>query len=373
MNFKFLLKFFWACIAMALAANSAFAALPYLQVKNRRVVDTHGSTVILRGLAVNGLGDYFQANPKIAPTFQLKEQDFQKMASLGINSVRLVLSWSLLEPSPGVHDQAYLEKIKQAVEWAKANGIYVVLDIHQDAWGKYIETPVDKKCPWPLLPNIGWDGAPEWATITDNRGRCMLVHRELSMAVMNSWQAFWHDRDHIQQHLIDTWAWLAGEFKNDPAVIGYDLLNEPGWGFNIEADIHKNKPAFYGRATQAIRKAENGGLDKIIFFEPMSIWSAVPRETPTPFTTDTNIIYAPHIYLGSISTDMFLFHREIIPLRKGLNGRTRNPRNTAPLFGTGSGCPGQRTMPFDMPRLRMRIKPGQRAGSGRGPAETRTP
>ena len=294
----------------------------------------------MRGLAVDGLGDYFQANPKIAPTFQVEEKDFQTMASLGINSVRLVVSWSLLEPSPGFHDQAYLDKIKQAVEWAKANGIYVILDMHQDAWGKYIETPVDKKCPWPLLPNIGWDGAPEWATITDNRGRCMLVHRELSMSVMNSWQSFWHDRDGIQQHLIDTWAWLANEFKNDPAVIGYDLLNEPGWGFNIKADIHKNKPAFYSRVTQDIRKAESGGLNKIIFFEPMSIWSAVPRETPEPFTTDINIIYAPHIYLGSISADMFIFHREVIPLRKGFEWADQESKKYGTTFWNGEWMPG---------------------------------
>ena len=244
-------------------ASHAFAGgipLPYLQVKDRKVVDANGSVVILRGVAVNELGDYFQANPKVNPTFPLERRDFEEIAALGSSSVRLIISWSRLEPSPGVHDQAYLNQIKQAVAWAKANGIYVVLDMHQDAWGKYIETPVDKKCPWPLLSNIGWDGAPEWATITDNRGRCMLVHRELSMAVMNSWQSFWHDRDGIQQHLIDTWAWVAAEFKNDPAVAGYDLLNEPGWGYNIAGDILRYKPAFYRRATEAIRKAESGGM-----------------------------------------------------------------------------------------------------------------
>jgi endoglycosylceramidase len=291
-------------------------------------------------VAVNELGDYFSGNPAIPSTFPLERRDLERIASLGCSSVRLIVSWSRLEPQPGVYDRQYLEQIKQAVGWAKANGIYVILDMHQDAWGKYIASPPDQKCRWPLLPNIGWDGAPEWATFTDDRNRCMLVHRELSMAVMNSWQAFWENRDGLQDHLADTWAGLAAEFKNEPAVAGYDLLNEPGWGFNPVKDVNQYKPAFYRRCTGAIRKAEAGGLHKIIFFEPLSIWAAIPHEAPKPFTQDPDIIYAPHIYLGSISIDMFLFHREMIPLRKGFEWADGEAKTFGTTFWNGEWMPG---------------------------------
>jgi len=336
----------WFCLAgiflfsPGFPAAGADLALPHVQIKDRRVVDANGSTVILRGVAVNGLGDYFQGNPAIPPVFPLEKREFERIASLGCSAVRLIVSWSRLEPKPGIHDREYLDQIKQAVGWAKESGIYVILDLHQDAWGKYIATAPDQKCPWPLLPNIGWDGAPEWATFTDSRSRCMLVHRELSLAVMNSWQAFWHDREGIQQYLIDTWAWLAREFSNDPAVAGYDLLNEPGWGFNLAADVLEYKPAFYRRCLEAIRRAEGDGPHKIIFFEPLSIWAALPHETPRPFTQDRNIIYAPHIYLGSISIDMYLFHRELIPLRKGFEWADGEAEKFGTTFWNGEWMPG---------------------------------
>src|SRR5438045_7068872 len=44
----------------------------------------------------------------------------------------------------GVFDTAYVDRIRQAVGWARAHGIYVVLDMHQDAWGKYVATPAGR-------------------------------------------------------------------------------------------------------------------------------------------------------------------------------------------------------------------------------------
>jgi len=327
-------------LIIASGASAGSVPLPQLQIKDRRVVDSNGSAVILRGVAVNQLGDYFQANPSVPSTHQLARRDFEQMANLGISSVRLIVSWSKLEPAPYVHDRAYLAQIKQAVQWAKENNIYVVLDMHQDAWGKHIYSFPDENCNWPLIPNIGWDGAPQWATFTDDRGRCMLVHRELSLAVMNAWQAFWHDREGIQQHLIDTWAWLAEEFKDEPAMAGYDILNEPGWGWNPVMDVRKHKPAFYRRAAAAIRKAEAGGLNKIIFFEPLSIWAAIPHERAVPFTQDPDIIYAPHIYIGSISIDVYLLHREIIPLHKGFEWAEAEAKEFNTTFWNGEWFPG---------------------------------
>ena len=43
--------------------ESAGPALPHLRVEKQRIVDDAGRTVLLRGVNVNQLGDYFQANP----------------------------------------------------------------------------------------------------------------------------------------------------------------------------------------------------------------------------------------------------------------------------------------------------------------------
>ena len=56
--------------------------------------------------------------------------------------------------------------MREAVRWAARHDLYVVLDMHQDSWGKFIATPPGTACPPGLGPAVGWDGAPEWATHT---------------------------------------------------------------------------------------------------------------------------------------------------------------------------------------------------------------
>ena len=63
------------------AGNAGNGGLPHLQVRDARIVDDNGSTVILRGVAVNQLGDYFQANPQIPATIPLERSDFEQIAA----------------------------------------------------------------------------------------------------------------------------------------------------------------------------------------------------------------------------------------------------------------------------------------------------
>ena len=281
---------------MTSPSSVPFPALLPLHVEEGRIVDANGGTVILRGVGVKQLGDYFQGHPDIPPTLPLERRDFEQMEALGLNSVRLVVSWSFLEPVRGVYDETYIDRVKEAVEWARESGIYVILDMHQDAWGKYIATPPAMECTEPLSNNIGWDGAPEWATITDGLSPCKLETRELAPAVMRAWQSFWEDRDGIQQHFVDTWARLASEFTGDPVIAGYNILNEPNWGERYRDVVNIYKPEMHRRCLEAIRRTEGDGHHKIIFFEPSALWSFYPKEKPVPFTDDPDIVYAPHIY-----------------------------------------------------------------------------
>ncbi|WP_395690187.1 glycoside hydrolase family 5 protein [Nocardioides sp.] len=264
------------------------------------IVDARGARVLLRGVNVNGLGEYYQANPELPSTVPLTSDDFQDIAALGFNSVRLIVSWSRLEPTRGAYDTAYVAKIKQALRWARLAGLYVVLDMHQDAWGLAVETPQDVTCPPNTSPNNGWDGAPAWATITDGQSTCRpFGTRELAPAVLHAWQHFYDDTDGIQTELVRTWGRLARDVATNPTVAGYDLLNEPGIGLD-QANATTDLGAFYRRAIAAIRAGERkgGGFSHVAFFEPNVRWSnqGTSPVPPVEFTQDQNIAFAPHIY-----------------------------------------------------------------------------
>src|SRR5258708_4206399 len=72
--------------------------------------------------------------------------DAPQMRALGYDSVRLAVSWSLLEPQPGQIDVAYIDRIAQVVTWFKAAGMYTIIDMHQDAWSKYIYSTSGEVC-----------------------------------------------------------------------------------------------------------------------------------------------------------------------------------------------------------------------------------
>jgi endoglycosylceramidase len=270
------------------------------------IVDEDGRQVLLRGVNLNGLGDYYQANPDLPPNVPVEESDFEEMATFGFDVVRLLVSWSRLQPEPGVIDDDYIAEIRTAVDQAGAHGIYVVLDMHQDAYSKYVATPEGETCPAGTNPAKGWDGAPEWATITDGASTCIIGEvRETSPASITAFENFWTNRDGIQDHFRDAWAALATEFAADPTVAGYDLFNEPGTGSSADQEPAR-LGEFYGRTIDAIRAAEaevDDGFDHIVFFEPHAAWGTfgtmpVPEAT---FTDDQNIVFAPHIYAGSIA------------------------------------------------------------------------
>jgi cellulase (glycosyl hydrolase family 5) len=272
-----------------------------------RISDDLGRQVLLRGVNVNQLGEYYRPNSSIPSTVPLESSDLARIAGLGMNVVRLIVHWSRLEPMKGFIDPGYLAEIRQAVEWAAANDIYVVLDMHQDAWGMFIDTPPGETCLPGFQRAVGWDGAPRWATFTDGLPTCRFQLRELAPAVAQAFESFWIDRDGIQTELVNAWAALAAEFAADPTVAGYDFLNEPHPGWTPGATEISFLGLFYRRVLEAIREVEDetpGGFHHIGFFEPMDHWSALSIGfSPEPFTLDRNMVFAPHLYAGSLTAD----------------------------------------------------------------------
>ena len=267
----------------------------------RAIVDDRDRQVTLRGVNVNSLGDYYQGNPAYPTVVPVTGRDWDAMAARGFDVVRLLVSWSRLEPAPGVIDRGYLRTIRRAVDAAAARGIYTVIDLHQDAWGRYIATPPGTTCPPGTSPRIGWDGAPAWATLTDGADTCGSGSREETPAVRAAWDSFYTDRDGIQTHLVHVWKVIAREFADEPAVAGFDLINEPNHG--NRSDFADRLADFYGRAIDAIRAGEAQAAQRgrrvtahPVFFETTVY--GVP--VPTGFSPDTNLVFEGHNYGESI-------------------------------------------------------------------------
>ncbi|HVT36239.1 MAG TPA: cellulase family glycosylhydrolase [Nevskiaceae bacterium] len=267
------------------------------------IYDDSNRQVILRGVNYNALGDYYQDNPLYPPVILPRASDFPRMAGIGLNSVRLIVHWSRIEPQPGIYDTAYLALIQQQIEQAAASGLYVIVDMHQDAWGKYVASrEAGDSCLPPLAAAIGWDGAPQWATLTDGLTTCRVQQREIAPAVQAAFENFYLDTQGVQTQFVSAWQVLASAVARYPNVAGYDLFNEPSPGFAIGANNLTLLSALYGKLVTTIRAAESAqhAPAHIVFFEPPGEWSIAGfTVTPPPtFTADDNIVFAPHLYCG---------------------------------------------------------------------------
>ena len=280
-----------------------------------RIVDDRGREVILRGANLNSLGDYFAADSSLAPVVPVKDSDWAAMAANGFNVVRLLVSWSRLQPtapsSPGGGlDQAYVEEIRLAIKAAADHGIGTVVDLHQDAWGKYIASSPDTACPDGKEPAIGWDGAPEWATVLTAAAApedtCRVKGaRELSSAVQAAFSAFYRDTavdgaGGLRTNLALLWGKLAHELGAERGLVGYDLFNEPNMTLPA-AEQEQTYTAFVVDSIRAIREAEGdaGHHQSLIFVEPVVLYP-LPGTLPTPARilelNDSGLVFAPHNY-----------------------------------------------------------------------------
>ena len=330
-----------------------------------QVVDAAGRTVLLRGVNVNGLEDYFQASatPLAAPyptapgpyaggacparnkaveSVALCAIDFPQMRALGYDSIRLAVSWSSLEPAPGHIDTGYIDRIGQVVGWAKQNGIYSIIDMHQDAWSKFIYTPAGESCP-PPFANVGGfheaDGAPAWAS-THVTPACALVGvREFDAAVQEDFQRLWSDAAGpdgvgLQEHYASVVLALARRFHADPAVAGYELINEPSPGFvpPLAMDPIELFP-FYAKVVKAVTDAVPG-FQQLVFIEPDTLRDVTDQSlmlTPwSVFSSYPNAVYAPHVYTRVFTPDAQLGGRlgtpAFLPMNEGYDSAVRDAR-----------------------------------------------
>jgi endoglucanase len=240
----------------------------YLRVSGTQIVDGQGDTILLRGMGLGGwmlqegymfrlgfLGQQYRIKEEIEKlvgkekTDQFYEQwlqhhttqaDIDSMASWGFNSIRLPMHYQLytlsVENESIAGQQTWLEEgfryTDSLLSWCSQAGIYLILDLHAAPGGQGHDLAISDRNP--TLPS------------------------------------FW-ESDANQQKAIALWQKLAERYAEEPWIGGYDLINEPNWGFEDPEDrlgvrekLNQPLRTFLMEATKAIRQVDT---NHIIFIE----------------------------------------------------------------------------------------------------------
>jgi len=246
------------------------------------LLDPDGRRLFLRGVNANGLIQYASDYQEEVP---LAEDDFVEMEALGLNLLRLPVSWSRIMPEPDNPSHAYLEHIQAVIAMARNHRIYVIVDFHQDNYARN------------LAPAHESDGAPLWAVVTDWHWNWKMSGNP---AVETAWSHFWHnDPVHgkgLEDHYLDAVLFVVKGLVGEPGVLAYDLMNEPDPGWAIPGYFEARY--LFPWYTRAIARLRTVDCHHLILFEPSVIRDAtnVAIQCSRPFSNDPNLIYGPHCY-----------------------------------------------------------------------------
>jgi endoglycosylceramidase len=130
--------------------------------------------------------------------------------------------------------------------------------------------------------------------------------RETSPAVRTAFQSFWNDTPAalgvgVRTLYARMLGHLAGRFAGEPAVAGFDVMNEPN---AFPPEEQQSLSDLYADALREIRAAEAAAGDRphLLFFEPSALWSAFGSGAPPDFERDRDVVYSPHIYTGGLDS-----------------------------------------------------------------------
>ena len=257
------------------SADQGGAAPAHWHVARGFIRDAFGRAVIMRGVNLS-------SRHKTKPYFSFHQQaDFSRVRQeWGFNAVRFLVSWSAVEPAKGAHDNTYLHQLARRMEWARAAGLLVVVDMHQDVYGE----------------GFGGNGAPRWtcdeARYKAHKPASPWFLNYSSPPVMACFDRLYTDAT-LQQHYADAWRKVARRLQGFDNIVGFDVINEPHWGtYDIYAFERERLQPMYDRVVKAVRSEAPRW---VAFLEPANSRNMGVATSLEPFDYP-HTVYAPHSY-----------------------------------------------------------------------------
>lgn len=145
------------------------------------LMDSKGDEFIIRGIS---FGNNVWMNPK-SPSLidHHSAYDYIRVKELGFNSVRFYINYGLFEDdiNPYKYKEGGFQWLEQNIQWAKAAGVYLILNMH--------------------FPPGGYQS-------------------------MGDGDSLWKD-SRKQKRLWTLWGDIAARYKDEETILGYGILNEP--------------------------------------------------------------------------------------------------------------------------------------------------
>lgn len=186
----------------------------------------------------------------------ITRKDIEFIAEQGANTIRLPFHYKLFtnEDYMGINNpEEGFARIDSVVNWCRDNNLYLILDMH-DAPGGQTGDNID-----------------------DSYGYPWLLDSEAS-----------------QQQFCEIWQKIADRYKNEPVILGYELINEPiAPYFENVPELNAKLEPLHKRAVTAIREKDKnhiillGGAQWNGNFDPFTDWKY-----------DNKIMYTCHRYGG---------------------------------------------------------------------------
>ncbi|MFD5909820.1 cellulase family glycosylhydrolase [Streptomyces massasporeus] len=134
----------------------------------------------------------------------------------GFRSVRIPVTWSnhQKDTAPYAVDAAYMSRVKEVVDWAQAEGLYVVLNVHHDSW--------------------------QW------------VYKVST------------DHDQVLARFDSLWKQISAAFRDEPRTLLFESINEPTFGDVTDARkaelVHELNTSFH----KVIRASGGGNKNRLL-------------------------------------------------------------------------------------------------------------
>jgi len=270
----------WIVLLLSLAASStSHGQSRFVTTRGKDIVSPDGKPLLLKGINLGNwllpegyMFKFKTANsPRLIHTVinqlvgeeegrkfwktyhqnYITREDIKFIKQSGFNSVRVPFSYRLFvtETEPRKLEGEGYRLLDEVVAWCKTENLYVILDMHAAPGGQTGDN-IDDSWGYPFL----------------------------------------FESVESQNLTVNIWRKLAARYRNEPAVIGYDLLNEPIAHYFDATTLNPKLEPVYRKIVAGIREVDRNHL----IFLGGAQWSNNFKVFGPPF--DDKLVYTFHKY-----------------------------------------------------------------------------